>query len=131
MTSRSDKEEIEDRVMTEMEAAVASVSDASIHSCPLLTSFESQANSVLMEILMEQDWHREMEWESLALASRRCHWRNHQLDSSTNLSGWLYVRQRAAFSFSQKMRISVFTSGGSRRSETAVRRGEVWTVVPG
>jgi hypothetical protein len=68
-TSRSDKEEIEDRVMTEMEAAVASASDASIHS-PLLTSFESQADSLIMEILMEQDWHREMEWESLASASR-------------------------------------------------------------
>jgi hypothetical protein len=69
-TSRSDKEEIENRVMTEMEAAVASVSDTSIHNCPLLISFESQADSLLMEILMEQDWHREMEWESLASASR-------------------------------------------------------------
>lgn len=68
-TSRSDKEEIEDRVMTKMEAAVASVSDASIRS-PLLTSFESQADSLIMEILMEQDWRREMEWESLVSASR-------------------------------------------------------------
>src|ERR1039457_7173728 len=66
-TSRSDKEGIEDRVMTEMEAAVASASETSIHS-PLLTSFESQADSLLMEILMEQDWHREIEWESLASA---------------------------------------------------------------
>jgi hypothetical protein len=68
-TSRSDKEGIEDRVMTEIEAAVASASDASIHS-PLLTSFESQADSVLMEVLMEQDWQREMEWEALVSASR-------------------------------------------------------------
>jgi hypothetical protein len=68
-TSRSDKEEIEDRVMTEMEAAVASASDASIHS-PFLTSFESEADSLIMEILMEQDWHREMEWESLASGRR-------------------------------------------------------------
>ena len=68
-TNRIDKEEIEDRVMTEMEAAVASVSDASIHNCPLLTSLESQADSLLMELLMEQDWQREMEWEALVSAS--------------------------------------------------------------
>lgn len=38
-TNRSEKEEIEDRVMREMEAAVASVSDTSIQSCPLLYFF--------------------------------------------------------------------------------------------
>ncbi|HYW45195.1 MAG TPA: hypothetical protein VE959_20195 [Bryobacteraceae bacterium] len=51
-TSRSDKEEIEDRVMARMHEAVISVSDFTIEHGGMLPAFESDADSLAMDILM-------------------------------------------------------------------------------
>lgn len=60
-TSDLDKEEIEARVMADIEGAVASVSDFDLDHGYSPSSFESDADTLALGIIQEQDWRREME----------------------------------------------------------------------
>jgi hypothetical protein len=57
-TSDHDKQEIEDRVMAKMKEEVASVSDYSIEHGSMLPSFESSTDTMVMNILQEQEMWR-------------------------------------------------------------------------
>jgi len=60
LTSNQDKEEIEARVMEEIERAVASVSDFDLDHGYSPSSFESDADTLALGIIQEQDCRREM-----------------------------------------------------------------------
>ncbi len=64
LRSTEDKKEIENRVMAEIQEAVASISDYRIEECSwMIQSFESKADSMALDILQEQDMEREQfEW---------------------------------------------------------------------
>ena len=56
LTSNQDKEEIEARVMADIEGVVASVSDFDLDHGYSPSSFESDADTLALGIIQEQDW---------------------------------------------------------------------------
>ena len=58
-TDATDKREIETKVMAEIGEAVSRLSDSRTERGSILPSFESDADTLALDILQEQDWRRQ------------------------------------------------------------------------